>query len=225
MGTVAGSRKKKARRRFSPLVVVLVVALVGVVGTAGVVGWQFIGTNILANRDTGAELAAVKASFAEAPALEEGATAVEQPATHEAAWVLRIPSLELEVPIIAGVEPGDLNRGVGWYPGSALPGQVGNFAVAGYRFSNGEPFRRLLELKIGDQVVVETAHAVFTYTVISAPGDLTVDRDDSWVLDPVPGRPEEAPTQAHLTLTTAEDVIDTDDRSVGFATLTDTENR
>jgi sortase A len=43
------------------------------------------------------------------------------------------------------------------------------------------------------------------------------------VLDPVPGRPEEVPTQALLTLTTAEDLVTTPDRAVGFGTLTKTE--
>ena len=134
-----------------------------------------------------------------------------------------IPALDGEWPVIAAVEGDELARGVGWYPGSALPGQVGNFAVAGHRIGNGEPFRRLLELRAGDEVVVETAAATFTYTIVSAPGDLTVQADDSWVLDPVPGHPDEVPAQALLTLTTAEDLVTTPDRAVGFGTLTKTE--
>lgn len=212
------------RRRVSPLLVVLVAALVAVIAVAGVIGWQFIGTNLIAQQATAKELSAVRSSF-EGASASEGAGAAEQPVSHRAAWLLRIPRIGVEVPVIAGVEPGDLSRGVGWYPGSALPGQVGNCAIAGYRFSNGEPFRRLLELKVGDQIIIETPTAVLTYSLISAPGDLTVGRNDSWVLDPVPGRPDEVPTQAHLTLTTAEDVVDSDDIAVGFATLTTTEKK
>jgi len=226
MGTVKAVRAKRATRRgISPLLVLLLIVLVVALGIGGVVGWTFLGTNLVAARTVGDEVAALKASFAAADPPADAEPDVVAPRSHEAAWLLRIPSLDLEMPVIAGVDPADLGRGVGWYPGTALPGQVGNFAVAGYRFGNGEPFRRLLELRVGDEVVIETAQAAFTYTLISAPGDLTVQADDSWVLDPVPGAPDEIPTQAFLTLTTAEDVIDTLDRAVGFATLTETETR
>ena len=227
MGSVLAGRAKRARARgISPLLVLLILVLVAALGIGGAIGWTFLGTNLVAARAAGQELASIEASFAEVgPPAKDGAVDVAEPRSHEAAWILRIPSLGLEKPIIAGVDAGDLGRGVGWYPGTALPGQVGNLALAGYRFSNGEPFRRLLDLRVGDEVIVETAHAVFTYTLMSAPGDLTVASDESWVLDPVPGRPAEIPTQAFLTLTTAEDVIDTHDRAVGFGTLTETETK
>ena len=41
-------------------------------------------------------------------------------------------------------------------PETALPGQVGNFAVAGHRATNGEPFAYLDQVGKGDSVVVET---------------------------------------------------------------------
>ncbi|NHB84588.1 class E sortase [Tessaracoccus sp. HDW20] len=227
MGTVKAQRAQEATRRgISPLLVLLLILLVVALGLGGVVGWTFFGTNLVAARTAEGELAGLKASFAEAdPPADDAAPVVAQPRSHAAAWILRIPSLDLEAPVIAGVDPADLGRGVGWYPGTALPGQLGNFAIAGHRFSNGEPFRRLLELRVGDEVVVETPHAAFTYTLISAPGELTVQADDSWVIDPVPGAPDEVPTRAFLTLTTAEDVIETLDRAVGFGTLTETETR
>lgn len=206
----------------SLLRVALIALLVAILAAAGWIGWQFFGTNMVAERASERELAAVTAGFAPAP---DGEPVVAEPGAHEAAWVLRIPAIDLEQPVIAGVDPDDLDRGVGWYPGTALPGQTGNFAVAGYRFSNGAPFRRLLELKVGDEVIVETPYAVFTYSLISAPGELTVGETDSWVLDPVPGRIDEVPTQAFVTLTTGEDVIETGDRAVGFGVLKGTEIR
>lgn len=223
MGAVA--KNGRDGQRVSPLLVMLVAVLVAVVGVGGFVAWQFFGTNIVASRAVPGELAAVHAALDGATPSADGGVKVPEPMPHEAAWLLRIPSLDLEQPIIAGVEPGDLRRGVGWYPGTALPGQVGNFVLAGYRFGNGEPFRHLFGLKVGDEVVVETPQAVFTYEVISAPGELTVQEGDSWVLDPVPGRSDEIPTQALLTLTTGEDVIETGDRAVGFAVLTGTQIR
>ena len=40
--------------------------------------------------------------------------------------------------------------------GTQLPGQIGNFAVAGHRVGKGEPFLNLDQLRAGDAVVVET---------------------------------------------------------------------
>ena len=77
----------------------------------------------------------------------------------------------------------------------------------------------------GDAIEVEGARAKFTYEVVSAPADLTVQAGDAWVLDPVPGSPDEAPTNALMTLTTCEDLYPTPDRSVGFGILTKTEEK
>lgn len=221
-------RETTPGRGISPLLVLAIIVGVAAVGLGGVLAWQRIGTNALAAGPAAESVAALRAGWADAttgsPA-EGEPVVVDRPEADEPAWVLRIPAISLEYPVVSGVEPGDLSRGVGWYPGSALPGQVGNMALAGQRITHGEPFGRLLELRVGDEVIVETAHAVFTYTLISAPADLSVRSDESWVLDPVPGRPDEIPTRAFLTLTTAEDLVATDDRAVGFATLTTTETR
>ena len=224
--------KRADRRGVSPLLVFAAVLLAGVLVAGVALAWQVWGTTALAARAAEREAAELRAAWASpspAPPPSPDLSAspappvVDPPAHGQAAWLLRIPALGGEWPVIAGVGDDELARGVGWYPGSALPGQVGNFAVAGHRIGNGEPFRRLLELRAGDEVVVETAAATFTYTIVSAPGDLTVQADDSWVLDPVPGHPDEVPAQALLTLTTAEDLVTTPDRAVGFGTLTKTE--
>jgi sortase A len=112
--------------------------------------------------------------------------------------LLRVPRFGAvyEVPIVAGTELADLAHGVGHYYSTAAPGAVGNFAVAGHRVTHGQPFSRLLSLKKGYQVVVETRQAVFTYEMDTAPQDLTVKDTAGWVLDPVPGKPDATATQA-----------------------------
>lgn len=45
--------------------------------------------------------------------------------------------------------------------------------IAGHRVTHGSPFRKLLELEKGDQVVVETRDAVYTYELDASPRDLT----------------------------------------------------
>ena len=46
--------------------------------------------------------------------------------------------------VIEGVERKDLRKGPGHYPGTALPGQVGNFVVSGHRTTYSAPFNRLM---------------------------------------------------------------------------------
>ena len=69
----------------------------------------------------------------------------------EAFALLRIPRLgeDYRVPIVEGVSLEDLAAGVGHYPDTALPGEVGNFSVAGHRATNGEPFAYLDQLRNG----------------------------------------------------------------------------
>lgn len=101
--------------------------------------------------------------------------------------------------IVEGVSTADLQEGPGHYPGTALPGQVGNFVVSGHRTTYGHPFNRLDELRPGDAVVVETRDAWFTYTVTSLE---VVDPTDVAVILPVPDRPGQRPTERLLTFTT-----------------------
>ncbi|MEV2196714.1 class E sortase [Streptomyces phaeochromogenes] len=101
-----------------------------------------------------------------------------RPRWTQAYAILTIPRLGLRVPVAEGVSKGDvLNKGyVGHYPGTAQPGQVGNFALAGHRNTHGEPFRYLDRLRRGDRIEVETRGAVHTYVVDrtlprTSPGD------------------------------------------------------
>ncbi|GAA1903859.1 class E sortase [Streptantibioticus ferralitis] len=121
--------------------------------------------------------------------------------------VIRIPAIGVSAPVAEGTsKTAVLNLGyVGHYPHTAQPGQPGNFALAGHRNTHGEPFRYINRLRPGDQVLVETARARFTYVV-----DQTVAQTsalDGSVIDPVPYssvHPEDRMTGAgyYITLTT-----------------------
>ncbi|MFJ4715657.1 class E sortase [Streptomyces sp. NPDC088785] len=109
-----------------------------------------------------------------------------RPAYDQAYAVLSIPRLGLRVPVAQGVsKPNVLNHGyVGHYPGTAQPGGVGNFALAGHRNTHGEPFRYINRLRRGDTVSVRTRDATYTYVV-----DRTLGRTsarDGGVIAPVP---------------------------------------
>src|SRR5664279_3643171 len=51
--------------------------------------------------------------------------------------------------IVEGTSGSDLEKGPGHYPGTALPGDLGNFGVAGHRVGKGEPFLNLDQLRPG----------------------------------------------------------------------------
>ena len=94
-----------------------------------------------------------------------------------------------------------LALGPGHVPGTALPGQIGNFAVAAHRVTAGNPFYRLNDLRPGDKVMIETAAVTYTYQVTTT--ELVLP-DDTAVLDPVPGHPRQHPSEAMITLITCD---------------------
>ncbi|GAA1542525.1 class E sortase [Kribbella lupini] len=207
------------RRLVRGLGVVLLLAGIGLLGW---VGWQYVGTGITSNQAMDRAEQDLRDGW-QAPS----AAPDKKPATGTAITLLRIPKFgpDWEKPVVEGVGKDELARGIGHYPQTALPGEPGNFAIAGHRVTHGSPFRKLLELTKGDQVIVETADAVYTYELDGSPKDLTVKPADTWVLDPVPGKPGAAPTGPMLTLTTCQDLFHSPDRSVAFAHLVRTDRK
>ena len=66
---------------------------------------------------------------------------------------LKIPSIALDEVVVEGVGPLELNAGPGHYPGSVLPGALGNAIISAHRDRH---FRRVAELAVGDTVLTET---------------------------------------------------------------------
>ena len=86
----------------------------------------------------------------------------------DAVAIITIPSLGLEKAVVEGVGVPDLKKGPGHYPGTPLPGQAGNAAIAGHRTTYGAPFYRLDELKVGDRIFTTTLQGRFEYRVAEA---------------------------------------------------------
>lgn len=74
--------------------------------------------------------------------------------------------------IIEGTNTNDLYTGPGHYNGTQLPGEQGNFSVAGHRVSKGSPFNELGLLNACDAMVIETQSDWFVYRVLPMQGDL-----------------------------------------------------
>ena len=73
--------------------------------------------------------------------------------------------------VLEGTEQDTLATGPGHYQGTALPGQPGNFAVAGHRVGKGSPFNSLDLLSSCDAIVVETVDRWFVYRVLPLRGE------------------------------------------------------
>jgi sortase A len=119
----------------------------------------------------------------------------------------------------------ELADGVVHYRQTALPGQVGNFAVAGHRATHGQPFANLNLLRPGDRVIVETQDAIYTYVVDNDPNRTIVMPTDVWVIEPVPGHPQTTPTKALLTLTTCNPRWNSSHRMIVFGHLVSTKTK
>ena len=96
-----------------------------------------------------------------------------EPELGEAFAQLYIPAFgsDYHFAIIEGTDEEDLLRGPGRYVDSQMPGEVGNFAVAGHRVGKGAPFNDLGALKTCDDIVVETQTERITYRVLPIDGD------------------------------------------------------
>jgi sortase A len=78
---------------------------------------------------------------------------------------IEIPKIGLSLPLFSGVNLATLDEGPGHWPGTALPGQLGNAVVAAHRVSHGGPFRRIDKLAIGDHVTFRLPGGDVTYEV------------------------------------------------------------
>ena len=150
---------------------------------------------------------------------EDGQAAAPDPGSAVAALEFRRPGQDEPIVhdrplyVVQGVSLGDLQRGPGHYPGTALPGRAGNFAVAGHRTTYGAPFFNLDQLRKGDEVLVTARDGKrYTYRVHSQE---IVSPSDTWVVGPDPlerGRKT-------LTLTTCNPRFSNAQRLIVFAEL------
>lgn len=187
--------------------------------------WQTFGTTWQSHKKHAAVVQQLDSGWT------QGSTTVETE-FGDAVAIIRIPRFgdDYAVPLLEGTSDGVLAAGFGHIHDTADPGAEGNFVVAGHRVTHGEPLRDMADLDVGDEVVVETAEAFFTYVLTTGGDDLEVPFTASWVLDPRPVNPEpdgvQAPdTPAILTLTTCAELFHTDDRWVAFASLTGTRTK
>lgn len=80
-----------------------------------------------------------------------------------------IPKIDVDSPFIEGIRLSTLDNGPGHWPGTAMPGELGNVVVAGHRTSHNADFRRLDELEPGDEVIFDLDNDESIFGEQSAP--------------------------------------------------------
>lgn len=83
----------------------------------------------------------------------------------DAVGKLTIDRIGLSTAVVEGTDAGDLRAGPGHYPATPLPGQSGTVGIAGHRTTYGAPFRKIDQLRPGDDIVVTMPYGRFTYRV------------------------------------------------------------
>ena len=101
---------------------------------------------------------------------------------------IEISTIGLSVMILEGTDAAILRRGVGHIPGTSLPGQEGNVAIAGHRDTFFRPLRKIRQ---NDEITLTTLNGSYRYRVDSTQ---VIEPDDTEVLD--------ASNEAILTLVT-----------------------
>lgn len=204
--------------------------------TAGIilllfVGWELWWTNV----ESDAKQSAVIKEFAQelgdaAPAIVEPEPAAEPvgygtPAVAEAPahagtiGIMYIPRFggNYTRPIVQGTTGDVLDTlGLGHYSNTAMPGAVGNFAVAGHRQTHGAVLDSIHTLVPGDKIYVQTRDGYYTY-VFRNNQIVMPSRTD--VLEPVPTRPGVTPTESFLTMTSCNPRFGAEERIIAYALL------
>jgi len=94
---------------------------------------------------------------------------------------ISIPKLGVDAPLLEGIRLTTLDNGPGHWPGTAMPGEIGNVVVAAHRTSHGGPFRNIDQLVAGDTVMFTTEAGEIPYRVT---GTQVVNPDAIWIVDP-----------------------------------------
>lgn len=187
--------------------------------------WQLFWTDVEAHRAQSSTATTLERDFTSQP--EQSRTQGVQPSAvrmGKAFAILRIPRFGAHYarPVFEGTDHDTLTKGVGHYVGTAKPGDVGNFAIAGHRTTYGRPFSDIDRLRAGDKVIVETRTDYSVYVVLRHE---IVRPTDTQVIAPVPDQPGATPIASFLTMTACHPKYSAARRYIVFAELVKTYTR
>lgn len=195
------------------------------------VAWQLWWTNVESDakqsaavkdftRDLGGPVTPAPSAEAPAGPKNYGAPAVAQAPGHGGTiGIMYIPRFgeNYTRPIVEGTTADVLDTlGLGHYGGTAMPGAVGNFAVAGHRQTHGAVLDNIHTLVPGDKIYVQTRDGYYVYVFrnnrIVMPSNVDV-------LLPVPSKPGVRPTERFLTMTSCNPRFGSQERIIAYSVM------
>ncbi len=105
-------------------------------------------------------------------------------------------------------------RRIGHYPSTQLPGEIGNIALAAHRLTYGAPFKDIDQLRLGDKLYLQTKDGYYVYSFRNLE---YVGPHGVGVLDPVPQRAGEVPTESVLTIMSCNPKFSLAERIIAYA--------
>ena len=140
-----------------------------------------------------------------------------QPGDAEVFGILRVPRFgaDYAAKLAGGVSASrTLNPlGLGHYPDTQMPGELGNFAVAGHRNTHGKPLNLVGNLHVGDAIVVEVPDGWYTYRFRTLE---YVEPSGVGVLNPVPQIDAVEASDSIITLTSCNPAFSTAERIIAY---------
>lgn len=141
--------------------------------TAGVlvalfVVYESFWTNLASGRLQDEATAQLEVRWSDSPVATDVPAPMAVPTLGDAFSRLHLPTLGegTVYTVVEGTRDEDLRTGPGHYPQTQMPGEPGNFALAGHRNGSGAVFQHLDRLKSCDAIVVETESQWLTYRLV-----------------------------------------------------------
>jgi sortase A len=92
-----------------------------------------------------------------------------------------IPKIGVDMALFEGIRMSTLDLGPGHWPGTAMPGELGNVVIGGHRTSKHRVFRNIDDLGAGDQLIFQGANGEQVYIVNRVE---VVNPTDVWIINP-----------------------------------------
>lgn len=232
VGETAPRRVRRHRRRPRATVTSVLGELLL---TAGVlvllfVSWQMWIGDIIISAQNNERGAAYSEEWASAPAPEPPTPSVDveatgaweppilpHPAEGEVFATMHVPRFgtDYAVPIAGGTSREITldHIGLGLYEQSKMPGEVGNFSLAGHRTTWGKPLNLIDKLRLNDAIVVETPEGWYTYRFRTLE---YVTPTQVEVLADVPAMPQMQTGERYITLTACSPLYSLAERIIAY---------
>lgn len=102
---------------------------------------------------------------------------------------------------------------IGHYPGTSMPGEIGNAAFAAHRTTWGAPFGPLADLRVGDAIIVEVPEGWYVYRFRTLE---YVQPSEVDVLLDVPQAPDVPANDRYITLTSCSPKFSLAERIIAY---------